>query len=1125
MQKLSGSIVYSPSDLVRFVRSPFASWMDRFNLERPGELKPDEESEDEKLLARTGDEHERAILEQLKASLPNVVEIDRRDLALARARTAEALAAKASVIYQPALELGRFSGFADFLILDPANEYMVWDTKLARSPKPYYAIQLCCYSEMLAAAVGGALPRKFGLILGDQERVEFRIEDFVHYYRHVKRNFLAMQDAFSGNFADRPEPLPRNEHGPWTSHAQQYFEDTDHLVRVAGITVGQIKKLRAAGIGTTAELAAASGRQIPRLAVETLETLSAQARLQLETVEARRRDAAAPPRYEPIAARDEHQRLASLPPADKADVFFDIEGYPLAPGGLEYLFGACARTDEAGRLEYRDWWAHGRDDERAAFEGFVDWAYARWNASPAMHIYHYAAYEVSALRRLSIRHDTRQDEVDDLLRNHVFVDLFQIVRHGLRIGESSYSLKAIERLYRGARATDVATGMDSIVRYAHWIEMRQSQNWQESATLKSIRDYNEDDCRSTFELADWLRGLERAEMAPPAPENEHEGRKQKEVKPEAARRQEIAAALQAQGNELGRVLADVVDFHRREEKPMWWRKFDRAEATAQELRDDSGCIQGIQIDGGARREKQSLLQPYRFDPAQECKLSAGDKSGVMFTDNIEAKITLAALDADGGTLALKISQKGLNEKFGGGFPEYGSLIPDEYVNAETIQVALADVAARHLDDSLPLSVAALLNRTPPPGVTLNGGETAEAGARRIVQAMNGGCLVIQGPPGTGKTHTAARMISDLVNLGKRVGISSNSHKAIVNLLLECGEVARTDGGTLRGIKVGGEDEGPLFAQNPDLLHVEDTKDARPAYNGGVIGGTAWLFARPEWDGVLDFLFIDEAGQVSLANALAIARSAKNLVLLGDQMQLEQPLQGAHPGDSGLSALQYALKDLAASRPDAPAFHAVVPTKFGLFLAQSYRMHPSICALISDSVYDGRLAAHASCEQQRIAPPQGAQLVLKENGVLFSSVTHDGNVQQSDEEVERVVGLYHELLGREYTALVLADFLFVAPYNAQVRALRAALPAGARVGSVDKFQGQQAPVCILSLCSSYGEYGSRGLGFILDKNRINVAISRAQCLAIVVADPRIAQGEASSLATMSQLNLFCKIVGG
>ena len=293
--------------------------------------------------------------------------------------------------------------------------------------------------------------------------------------------------------------------------------------------------------------------------------------------------------------------------------------------------------------------------------------------------------------------------------------------------------------------------------------------------------------------------------------------------------------------------------------------------------------------------------------------------------------------------------------------------------------------------------------------------------------------------------------------------------------------------------------------------MKDTGAARAEYSGGIIAGTAWLFSRPEWKNQLDFLFIDEAGQVSLANAVATARSARNLVLLGDQMQLEQPVQGAHPGDAGLSALHYALKDTEKSKEDTPVFHAVVPPDRGLFLGESWRMHPNVCRFISESIYEGRLGSIPECANQKIdVPANGSAYVKIESGIVFSGVEHDGDVQRSDEEVERVKAIYNELFNRPFTdkngkikPLELSDFLFIAPYNAQVRALRAALPKGARVGSVDKFQGQEAAVCILSLCSSYGEYGSRGLKFILDRSRINVAISRAKCLAIVVGDPRIA----------------------
>ena len=477
-----------------------------------------------------------------------------------------------------------------------------------------------------------------------------------------------------------------------------------------------------------------------------------------------------------------------------------------------------------------------------------------------------------------------------------------------------------------------------------------------------------------------------------------------------------------------------------------------------------------------------------------------------------------------------MGRESLIAKCGGVFPSSGSILPDEFVSKKPIPEALAAVAEKQLHGNLNPAATALLTRVAPVLDLETPDESVVEAAVRISASMSGGCLVIQGPPGTGKTYTAARMIRGLLAAGKKVGVVSNSHKAVTHLLEACGKALREAGASLTGIKVGGDGDGALFDDNPAFRHVEKAADAKDAYSAGVVGGTAWLFCRPEWEDVLDFLFVDEAGQVSLANTVAMTRCTRNLVLLGDQMQLEQPIQGVHPGDSGLSGLQYALKDLETSRMDAPAFHAVVPAHSGLFLGESRRMHPSVCRFISESIYDGRLLSHADCARQRVFPSSGlAGCITAEHGIVFIGVEHDGNSQQSDEEVERVQWIYNDLVGRSYTAsdgttksLSLEDFLFIAPYNAQVRALQSVFPADARIGSVDRFQGQEAPVCILSLCSSYGEYGSRGLSFILDRNRINVAISRAQCLAVVVADPRIASAAAGSLGEMSLVNLFCKL---
>jgi uncharacterized protein len=381
--------------------------------------------------------------------------------------------------------------------------------------------------------------------------------------------------------------------------------------------------------------------------------------------------------------------------------------------------------------------------------------------------------------------------------------------------------------------------------------------------------------------------------------------------------------------------------------------------------------------------------------------------------------------------------------------------------------------------------------------------------------MDGAALIIQGPPGTGKTYTGSHLIASLLQRGKRVGVLSNSHKAIINLLRATAKVVGPD---LSGFRVGGEPDDDLAIEAPGLIQTGDSKMVALNYSSGLVAGTAWLFAREEMAGRLDYLFIDEAGQVSLAHLTAVAASADNLVLMGDQMQLSQPIQGSHPGESGQSILEYVLEDFA-----------VVPPHLGVLLDTSWRMHPLICGFISDTVYEGRLQADPSTEPRILSPGQGT-LIRQSSGILFSPVIHEGNSQSSGEEVERILALTGELLGSRLMtadgprAVDVTDILFVAPYNMQVRLLRERLPAGAKVGSVDKFQGQEAPIVILSLCASAGEYGSRGLGFILDRNRINVAISRAQTLAIVVADPRIASADIRSLEEMRLVNVFCKLRG-
>lgn len=1127
---------WSPSDLVTYLESPFAVWMQRMYVEGIHGITPDEDSADLKLIQTEGNLHEARHLDRIKETGCEISEIEQFS-PTSEAETEAAIKEGIEVIFQARLTKGAFSGMADFVILgeadaDGVRRYEIHDTKLASKAKPYHIIQLCCYAEMLES-ITGYLPEWIAVILGNGDLKSFRTADFFDYYLRVKSGFEALMASFDPA-ADPPTPAPRADHGRWQLYADRWLDERDHLVRVAGITAGQIKKLEAAGISTLTALATTDPESVAKLGGETLATLKRQAYAQWKT---REQAAAAPensnvvPWFEviPPPPADPSRGLGMLPPASAGDVFFDIEGYPLVEGGLEYLLGAS--YFEKGKEKFIDWWAHNAAEEEASFEAFIDWVYARWRKDPAMHIYHYAPYEITAVRKLMGRYATREDEVDTLLRRGVFVDLYRVVRQGILFGDDSYSIKRIEKLYFKGRKADVKDAASSIVFYADWMASGESGDWRDSPLLKKIRDYNEEDCVSTGELAAWLRQRQRENEITYVSTQAVQGGNQADgdsppINADEARRYALAENMldevaQAQGNgdsdpqwKIHELLAHLLNFYRREDKPVFWAMFDRLEQTVQELSEDANCLGGIEWTGKPPIPiKKSAGFEYRFDPNQDSKIREGSK--VMVREDRRIKGEIESFDPE-GLLVLKLGPTAINLLDDEPLPDVISLIPDDFVSADALKNAIERLVVKWCDTrEIPPALKQLfLREGPASGAPLrrSGEDTLDA-CQRVVREMNGAALIIQGPPGTGKTYTASHLITSLLKKGKRVGVLSNSHKAIVNLLRA---TAKVFGPGLRGSRVGGEVDEELENEAPGFDQGCDSGAVALNFTSGLVAGTAWFFAREAMAGKLDYLFIDEAGQVSLAHLTAVSASAENIVLMGDQMQLSQPIQGSHPGESGQSILEYVLEDFA-----------VVPPHLGVLLDTSWRMHPLICGFISETVYEGRLQADPSTEPRILSPGRGS-LIRQASGILFSPVIHEGNSQSSREEAERILELTEELLASTLMTsdgprlVAISDILFVAPYNMQVRLLRELLPAGAKVGSVDKFQGQEAPIVILSLCASAGEYGSRGLSFILDRNRMNVAISRAQTLATVVADPRIAESDIRSLEEMRLVNLFCKL---
>ncbi len=1136
MQRRNGQYWYSPTDLIEFLDSHFAAWMSRFYLDYPYEAYPDPDTLTLTTLKQQGTQHEQACLAGLQAEGPNIYVVPDNINAVHRTQTA--MKKGHAVIYQGVLEHEGFRGRPDFLIRVDGQStlgtyhYEVWDTKLARNAKPDFLIQLCCYADLLAAWQGKR-PQHVWLVLGTGKRVPFRTDDYFYYYRALKAAFLELMHDFDPK--DRPDPDLGGTYGQWTSFAEAYLRATDHLSQVANITTEQIRKLQRAGITTMTALATTSNIHISKLETTIFARLKEQAQLQCKA-----KDSGSPP-YRILLPNSQEPRrgLALLPPASPHDVYFDIEGYPLATDNLEYLFGAVTVEDDIS--VFHDWWAHDVDEERQAFEAFVDWVYARWQNDPTLHIYHYAAYERSALRRLMGKYGSREEEVDVLLRNNVLVDLYTVVRQGVRVGEPGYSLKNLEHLYAEKREGAVTTAEDSLVYYDQWLASGEPRRWEESPLLKDIRDYNAGDCTSLWQLAKWLRARQQEagiSWLPKLPPGDIKTPKPDIPKDRSLSRQELAQRLlngvswQTEASSLNTghwpvqaLLGHVVEFHHREDKPVWWAMFDRSEQTPEELTDDLACLGGLtMLPEPPEPIKSSLGFWYAFDPEQDTRIEAG--SSCYFAHNTTVSSTVHELDRSQGRVCLKLGQKKLKQLPGQQMPEQLSLIPNEHVPATVIANSIYDLATHWLEtQELPPALDDFLQRRPPRCNTHAGGSLVQSGedvvqaAIRIVAGLERSTLCIQGPPGSGKSTTGAHIILSLLGQGKRVGITSNSHAAILNLLDMCNVLS---GGSLECLKVGGAADDPFFHTCPKAVYASNTREAVPQLpRFPLVGGSAWVFSDADVQDQFDYLFVDEASQVSVANLIGMAPAAQNLVLLGDQMQLGQPIQGTHPGGSGCSALEYLLQG-----------RATIPDELGLFLPLTWRLHPKLCRVISSAVYDDRLDPAPGMEKRIIRVPKtGGRSIRQEAGIVFVPVHHDGNTQGSDEEVAVVKELIDELLGRPYTDetgrvaghLQFEDILCVAPYNVQVRKLQRVLGSQARVGSIDKFQGQEARVVILSMCASRADVSPRGIEFLLHKNRLNVALSRAQSLAIVVANPALAQSSCTTLRQMELLNLFCRVM--
>jgi predicted RecB family nuclease len=1087
--------------------------------------------------------------------------MDRATLLAKHHESIEALRSGADVVFQAAFFDGQFHGRSDFLVRQADGSYAVFDTKLARHAKVTALLQLAAYGDQLLKA--GITPAPdVTLVLGatvaladggfDYVRSHHKLSEILPVFRERRQRFLALTSAHMRQTAAVRWGAPGISACGRCDYCQEQVKATEDLLLVARMNSAQRKKLHGQGIFTVKQLAAAS---LPA-ANASLLRLQDQARMQSGTgtadgeVRHLKDDEEHTLRYRVIP----ENILAELPPPSKGDIFFDFEGDPLwqdrATGvwGLEYLFGVIeAPTEPGGQGAFKPFWAHDREAERQAFLDFLDYVEKRRGDYPDMHVYHYAAYEKTALRKLSVMHVAGEDTVDQWLRDGLLVDLYQTVRNSIRISENSYSIKKLEPLYMGAnlRSGDVKDAGASVVAYAQYCEARDAKRDAEAATiLAGISDYNEYDCLSTLELRNWLLGLARERHLGPGARDPAEHRQggtghalRVGAAPARSEDGDVGTALSfaelalAEFSEPGTGLSDAdrqavamlaaaVSYHRRERKAFWWAHFDRCENgpdTHQQDRnvflvEDAAVLEDWWRDGSKLPERRVKLIG-TVTPGSDLREGSGWFR--MYEPPLPAGLEGTGIDGTGrngwfGTEILELGHEDgkdtvvIRDKLRRNIDPYSqlpvALTEDQPIQTKSLEEALAvlaDAAAAGLRASEPGArpfkkhpALDLVRRVPPrlsSGLPLpapgQGPDRFIDAITESVEVLDHSYLAVQGPPGTGKTHVGSHVIARLVARGWKVGVVGQSHAVVENLLRTAVTKAGVDPALVaKDVK----------HQEPlpwDQRSAQDVARLLSSPGGALVGGTAWTMTGATVPaGSLDLLVIDEAGQFSLANTLAVAQASSRLLLLGDPQQLPQVSQGTHPEPVDESALGW-----------ISAGHATLPPELGYFLADSWRMTSALCRAVSELSYEGRLRSAPAADLRRLdGVPAGIETVL---------VEHSGNITSSPEEAGEAVRQVRRHLGLDWHTdqgtrpLEEADILVVAAYNAQVNLIREALDRAAlpdvRVGTVDKFQGQEAAVVIVSMACSAVAEAPRGMEFLLSRNRINVAVSRGQWRAVLI----------------------------
>lgn len=1066
------------------------------------------------LLIEKGAQHERNCLQELEDDGRSVYQVPGRNPDETFLRWVERIGNPMQdghdVIYQMPLVHEGIRGIADFLIRKEGVEgycsYEPVDAKLTRiEGKPGHVLQLCFYADALEALTG-RVPSEMHLWLGSGVSESLRVEEFRPYWRRLRRQLATLLDQ-DDITETRPEPCTHCDYCEFNPLCDAQWRNEDSLVYVANIRTPERHALEREGVRTVVELSTRAG-SVPELHDENLERLVRQAALQVTS----REHPEEAPVYELVVPSEDPvfgHGFELLPAPDNGDVFFDFEGHPFwsAQNDLFFLSGLRYR-DDVGEWCYDARWAHDLDAQALMVKELVEFFAERRTTFPNMHVYHYNHTERSSLERLTRGTET-ESLFGSLAATGLFVDLYVVAKNAFQVGTESYGLKSLEHLTGFERHGGIEQGAGAVVVYDNYMTAK------DPALLEEIARYNEDDVAATMALRDWIVARRPDEI-----EWRDAVLEQFDTSLDT---DDLVERLKSYGEHSAEhLLGDLLNYWRRERLANTEPKFAQAASDFAMLYGDPDFIANLSFQGFEEviSKGAPAINAHFTWLEQPVSTIFNEKRNILFTGvGVERGYGyLPEIDLENRALTMRWRER---HEEAGGLPSV--LTFDDYVGPMEKPGVLFHLAEQivHPDPADPPSRVsmALLARERPRFIRGFGPESGLfsddlESTLRWVGELDESYVAVQGPPGSGKTYSGSHIIYALIKSGKRVGITAMSHAAIDNLFDATYEVFAENGelGLLRALRRGKK---PKIGALEGVRYAASGNDAEStAFN--LVAGTTWLWARPQLRPFpVDVLVVDEAGQLALADAVASANGAKNLILLGDPLQLSQVAQAEHPDGSGASVLEHILGE-----------QATLPEDQGVFISETRRMHPDVCRFISNQIYEGRLSSHESCAQQ------GTEFGT---GLRWLEALHTNRSTESPEEADIVISQVTAMLGTpwvnqrgEEAPLRAEDFMVVAPYNDQVRLLRGAFDRtprlrGVQVGTVDKFQGREAPVVFFTMTTSSGEDMPRGPEFLFSRNRLNVAVSRARCLAYLVCTEQLLNSRARTIDEMRLIGTLSAFV--